>query len=86
MGGKQFRIGSVDVQGAEESVREEILKTLTWAKSSASTLWEASLLKNASLFPDCDCQNRERLRLDEKSGMPRGDFRFIRPPVRGSSI
>ena len=67
--GKQFRIGSVNVRGVEESLREELLKTFTVGQIYSSSLWETSLLKYAGMFPDCDCPNREQLRLDEKSGI-----------------
>ena len=67
--GKQFRVGSLKVQGVEESLREEILKTFTVGQIYSSSLWEASVLKYAGMFPDCDCPNREQLRLNEKSGI-----------------
>jgi outer membrane protein insertion porin family len=67
--GRQFRVGSVNVQGVEESLREELLKTFTVGQIYSSSLWEASLLKYAAMFPDCDCPNREQLRVDEKSGI-----------------
>jgi outer membrane protein assembly factor BamA len=67
--GRQFRVGSVNVRGLEESLREELLKTFTVGQIYSSSLWETSLLKYAAMFPDCDCPNREQLRLDEKSGI-----------------
>jgi outer membrane protein assembly factor BamA len=65
--GKQFRIGSVNVQGVEESLREELLRTFTVGQIYSSSLWEASLLKYAGMY--CECPNREQLRLDENSGI-----------------
>lgn len=67
--GRQFRVGSVNVQGVEESLREELLKAFTVGQIYSSSLWETSLLKYSAIFPDCDCPNREQLRLDEKSGI-----------------
>ena len=67
--GKQFHVGSVNVQGVEESLREELLKTFTVGQIYSSSLWETSLLKYAAMFPECDCPNRQQLRLDEKSGI-----------------
>jgi outer membrane protein insertion porin family len=76
--GKQFRVGNVNVLGLEESAREQILKTLPIKHGQiySSRLWEESLLKYASMFPDCDCPNRERLRLDNKSGVVTLTFDF----------
>ena len=65
--GKQFRIGSVNVQGVDESLREDLLKTFGVGQIYSSSLWEASLLKYAGMF--CDCPNREQLRSDAKSGI-----------------
>ena len=66
--GKQFRVGSVNVLGVEESLREELLKTFTVGQIYSRSLWETSLLKYAAMSPECDCATHERLRLDEKSG------------------
>jgi outer membrane protein assembly factor BamA len=66
--GQQFRIGRVNVLGAEESIREELLKTFRVDQIYSSSLWEASLLKYASMFPDCACRYYEPRHLDEKSG------------------
>jgi len=69
--GKQFRVGNVNVLGLEESAREQILKTLPIKRGQiySSRLWEESLLKYASMFPDCDCPNHEQLREGNKSGV-----------------
>jgi outer membrane protein assembly factor BamA len=67
--GQQFRIGRVNVLGADESTREELLKTFGAGQIFSSSLWEASLLKYASMFPDCDCRNYQPRHFDEKSGL-----------------
>jgi outer membrane protein assembly factor BamA len=67
--GKQFRIGSVSVLGVEESAREELLKTFRVGQIYSNSLWEASLLKHASMFPDCNCHKEEPRRFDDKSGI-----------------
>jgi outer membrane protein assembly factor BamA len=67
--GKQFRIGRVNVLGVEESVREELSETFRVGQIYSSSVWEASLLKYASMFPDCDCRYYEPRHLDEKSGL-----------------
>jgi outer membrane translocation and assembly module TamA len=67
--GKQFRVGSVKVLGVEESAREELLKTFRVGQIFSSSVWEASLLKYASMFPDRDCHKQEPRRFDEKRGI-----------------
>jgi len=67
--GKQFRVGSVKVEGVEESLRKELLKTFTVGQIYSSSLWETSLMKYSAMFQGCNCPNREQERLDEKSGI-----------------
>lgn len=66
--GKQFRIGSVNVQGIEGPLREELLKTFTVGQIYSSSLWEASLLKYAGMFTECGCPDSGQRHLNEKSG------------------
>ena len=69
--GKQFRVGRVNVLGLDESARQEVLNALPIKPGQIynSRLWEAALLKNASMLPDCECPDREQLREDNKSGV-----------------
>ena len=66
--GKQFRIASVKVSGLEDPARQELLTTFKRGQIFNSRLWEESLLKYASMFPDCTCRRSEPRRLNERSG------------------
>jgi outer membrane protein insertion porin family len=67
--GKQFYVSSVNVLGLDELARQEVLMELLIKRGQIynSRLWELSLRKYSSLFPNCDCRYSER-RLDEKAG------------------
>lgn len=65
--GKQFYVGNINVLGLDELARQELLKSLPIKRGQIynSRLWELSLRKYSSMFPDCQCGDSER-RLDEK--------------------
>lgn len=67
--GKQFYVGSVKVLGVDQPARQELLRDLPIKRGQTynSRLWELSLRKYSSMFPDCKCGDSER-RLDEKTG------------------
>jgi outer membrane protein insertion porin family len=67
--GKQFYVSSVNVLGLDELARKEVLMALLIRSGQIynSRLWELSLRKYSSLFPNCECRDSER-RLDEKAG------------------
>jgi outer membrane protein insertion porin family len=67
--GKQFYVSSVKVLGLDELARQELLKDLPIKRGQIynSRLWELSLRKYNSMFPDCKCGDSER-HLDEKAG------------------
>ncbi len=67
--GKQFYVSSVNVLGLDELAQQELLKDFLVKPGQIynSRLWELSLQKYSSIFPNCECRNNER-RLDEKSG------------------
>lgn len=67
--GKQFYVSSVKVLGLDELARQELLTDLPIKRGQIynSRLWELSLRKYSSMFPDCKCGDSER-RLDEKAG------------------
>jgi outer membrane protein assembly factor BamA len=69
--GKQFIVGSIHVLGLDEPARQELLNRLPIKPGQIynSRLWEAALLENASVLPECDCLNHEQLREDAKSGV-----------------
>src|SRR5882762_2464642 len=68
--GKQFRVGTVKVLGAEYA-RGQILKALPIKRGQIynSRLWEESLLTYASMFRECYCRKHETRHLDEKPGL-----------------
>jgi outer membrane protein insertion porin family len=67
--GKQFYVSSVNVLGLDEPARQKLLKELPIKRGQIynNRLWEMSLLKHASMFPDCSCRWYEPQRLDEHS-------------------
>jgi outer membrane protein assembly factor BamA len=67
--GKQFYVRAVEVQGLDESSRDELLDDLPIKRGQIynSRLWELSLLKYGAMMPDCECREDPR-HLDEKSG------------------
>jgi outer membrane protein assembly factor BamA len=67
--GKQFYLSNINVLGLDELARQELLKSLPIKRGQIynSRLWELSLQKYSSMFPDCQCGDSER-RLDEKAG------------------
>jgi outer membrane protein insertion porin family len=67
--GKQFYVSNINVLGLDELARQELLKELPIKSGQIynSRLWELSLEKYSSIFPDCQCGDSER-RLDEKAG------------------
>jgi outer membrane protein insertion porin family len=60
--GKQFFVSSIDVIGLDESAREALLRNLLVKPGQIynGRLWESSLLKHASMFPNCTCRNKEQ--------------------------
>jgi outer membrane protein insertion porin family len=68
--GKQFYVTSVNVLGLDEAARQELLKSFPIKRGQvySSRLWEMSLLKYSSMFPDCPCRWYEPRHLDEHSG------------------
>jgi outer membrane protein assembly factor BamA len=69
--GKPFYVSSVDVLGLDEPTRQELLRDLPIKVGQPynSRLWELSLLKHRSMFPDCGgCRAYQPLRLDERAG------------------
>jgi outer membrane protein insertion porin family len=67
--GKQFYVSSVNVLGVDEMARQELLNDLPIKDGQIYNrrLWELSLRKYSSMFPDCKCDESER-QLDEKAG------------------
>jgi outer membrane protein assembly factor BamA len=68
--GKQFFVSSINLTGLDESARQRVLKDFLVKPGQIynSRLWELSLLKHASMFPNCRCGNNEQKQLDEQSG------------------
>jgi outer membrane protein assembly factor BamA len=67
--GKQFYVSNINVLGLDELARQELLKSLPIKRGQIynSRLWELSLQKYSSMFPDCQCGDSER-RLDQRAG------------------
>jgi outer membrane protein insertion porin family len=67
--GKQFYVSSVNILGVDEMARQEVLNDLPIKGGQIYNrrLWELSLRKYTSVFPDCKCDESER-QLDEKAG------------------
>jgi outer membrane protein insertion porin family len=76
--GKQFRVGRVNVLGLDKPARQELLKALAMKAGQvySSRLWEQFLLMHASMIPDCECPDRQRKHLDDKSGIVTLTFDF----------
>jgi len=76
--GKQFRVGSINVLGLDDSAREALLQSLPMRPGDIfnSRDWERAFLKQASMFPDCDCRIHEPRRNDEKTGLVTLTFDF----------
>jgi outer membrane protein insertion porin family len=68
--GKQFYVSRVNVEGLDEPARQALLKDLPVKRGQVynSRLWELSLLKHASMFPECECRYHAPLRLDDRTG------------------
>jgi outer membrane protein insertion porin family len=68
--GKQFYVSRISVEGIDASSRQQVLKKLAIKPGDIydSRLWELSLRRLASLFPDCDCRSDRPLQLDERTG------------------
>jgi len=68
--GKQFYVGRINVEGIGAPPRQQVLKELAIKPGDIynSRLWDLSLLRIASLFPDCDCRSDRPLQLDERTG------------------
>jgi hypothetical protein len=76
--GKQFYVDSINIIGLEEAARQELLKELpiTPGQIFNSRLWELSLLKLRSRFPNCGCADRQMRALDERAGTVTLTFDF----------
>ena len=68
--GKQFYVRSVNVLGLDEPARQELARDLPIKVGQIynSRLWELSLLKHSSMFPDCACPHYQPLGVDEQTG------------------
>jgi outer membrane protein assembly factor BamA len=68
--GRQFYVGDIIVEGLNETARQKVLKDLLLKSGQIydSRLWEISLSRFTSLFPDCACRSSQPLVLDEKRG------------------
>ena len=68
--GKQFYVGNIVVEGRSLPPEEKVLKELAIKPGDIynSRLWELSLQRVASLFPDCDCRSDRPIQLDERRG------------------
>lgn len=69
--GKQFRIGRINVSGLQDSARNELLRDLPIKRGQiySSGLWEQTLVKYVSTYPDCACRDDELPQVDEKSAL-----------------
>jgi outer membrane protein insertion porin family len=67
--GKQFYVSSVNVFGLDDAARRELLNDFPIKRGAvfSSRLWEKSLLKYASMQPDCPCRGYQPRHLDEQS-------------------
>jgi len=68
--GKQFYVSGINVEGTGAPPRQQVLKELAIKPGDIynSRLWELSLRRVASLFPDCDCRSDRPMQLDERTG------------------
>lgn len=68
--GKQFYVSRINVEGIGAPPRQQLLKELAIKPGDIynSRLWELSLERVASLFPDGDCRSDRPLQLDERTG------------------
>ena len=68
--GKQFYVSRINVEGIGAPSRQQVLKELAIKPGDIynSRLWDLSLRRVASLFPDCDCRSDRPLQLDERTG------------------
>ena len=66
---KQFYLGAVNVLGLDETERQEFLNDLPMKSGEIfdSRLWSKSLVKYASMLPDCPCRWYETRHVDEHS-------------------
>jgi outer membrane protein assembly factor BamA len=66
--GKQFYVGDIILEGLNETARQRVLKDLLLKPGQIydSRLWDISLSRFRSLFPDCGCRSSQPLVLDEK--------------------
>jgi hypothetical protein len=60
----------MNVLALDEVARQELLNDLPIKRGQIynSRLWDLSLRKYRSMFPDCECRDYEPHRLDEKAG------------------
>jgi len=68
--GKQFYVSDINVVGLGEPARQKVLHDLLVKPGEIynGRLWELSLSKVASLFPECACRASQPLQLDERTG------------------
>jgi len=69
--GRQFFVREINVLGLDESSRREVLKNIPLKRCQVfnSNLYELSLLRQSSRFPDCECGISQPLHLDERTGI-----------------
>lgn len=82
--GKQFYVSRIKLEGIGESSRQQVLEELAIKPGGVydSRLWELSLRRVASLFPDCDCRSDRPLQLDERTGTVAITLDFRPCPLR----
>lgn len=68
--GKQFYVSRINVEGIAALPRQQVLKELAIKPGDIynGRLWELSLRRVASLFPDCACRPDGPKQLDERAG------------------
>lgn len=69
--GKQFFISGIEILGVDEPVKAQLLNNalIELGQAYNARLIEMFRNQNASMFPECVCQEQEQLRLDESRGL-----------------